>query len=115
MTGRIPISSGFYIQFSKDGRAISAGLEESQVLPQVQFWLYAHQGEENYERVQQWYTQKSKQIEEDVQKQQIRAKREQIIDSVERAACESGLRDRKLIDLVRAETLKAHGIPQDED
>ena len=112
MNDRIPISTGFHIRFSKDGRALSAGREETQVLPEVRFWLYAHQGHENYGRVQQWCTQKENQIKEDMQDQQVVVRRKQLNEAVDRAARESGLRDKRLIELVRAETFKAHGIPQ---
>jgi hypothetical protein len=107
---RIPISAGFYITFSKDGRSLSAGREESQVLPQVMFWLGMHDGDENYQLVEKWVEQKKKQVEEDVREHKIRLKREELSDSVDRAARESGLRDRRLIELVRAQTFKTNGI-----
>ena len=62
---RIPISEGFYIGFSKDGRAISRGREETEVLPGVLFWFRRNEGGQNYQLVEKWIQQKMKQIEED--------------------------------------------------
>ena len=115
MNERIPIITGFYIQFTKDGRALSRGLEESQALPTALFWLRTHEGDRNHQLVQRWVQQKQQQIVEDVREQRIKAMREEINASVDRAARESNLRDRELIELVRAETLKAHGMPPAED
>jgi hypothetical protein len=61
--------------------------------------------------VEKWVEQKKKQVEEDVWEHKIRVKRGELSDSVDGAARESGLRDRDLIELVRAQTFKANGIP----
>lgn len=111
---RIPISEGFYIGFSKDGRAISRGREEPEVLPGALFWLRRNEGGQNYQLVEKWIQQKTKQIEEDADVQNIRVRRQEINDAVDKAARESALRDPNLIELVRTATFEANGIPQNE-
>jgi hypothetical protein len=115
MTDRIPISAGFYINFSKDGRAISAGREEGLVLPLVLFWLHMHPRHENYERVQNWCTQKQKQTEEESGTQRVRMARGQLNELIDRAARESGLRDKDFIELIRTDAFRRRGIPQNEE
>jgi len=109
MGERIPIATGFFIELN-NGRAINRSREESEVLPMVLFWLRTHPGDERYNLVEQWVEQKEKQIEDDVRERRINAKRDEISAVVDRAARESKLRDRELIEIVRTEVLKIHGL-----
>lgn len=112
---RIPISEGFHIYFSKDGRALSRGLEESLVLPSVLFWLRTHKGKENYLSVEKWVGQKTKQLEAETLRQQRHTTRAEINRSVDRAARESVLHDKELTELVRTEIFRLRGISEFED
>ena len=49
-----------------------------------------------------------------MQVQNIRVRRQEINDAVDKAARESALRDPNLIELVRTATFEANGIPQNE-
>jgi hypothetical protein len=79
------------------------------------FWLRRNEGSHNHQLVEKWIQQKTKQIEDDADVQNIRVRRQEINDAVDKAARESTLRDRNLMELVRDATFKAHGIPQSED
>lgn len=115
MADRIPISNGFYVKFSPNGRALSAGREEDEVLPEVLFWLRMNPGHQNNPPVQQWYLRKQEQIKEDLQQQRSRLEREKINKAVDRAARQSGCRDKAMIELVREEVFRTRGVPQYED
>jgi len=81
----------------------------------VRFWQERHKAHPDYELVESWIQQKEKQMMEEIQTHKIRRKREEINLLVDKSARESGLRDRNLIEMVRAETLKFYGISQAED
>src|SRR5258708_36473119 len=112
---RLPICQGFYIKFSKSGHALNQGLEESEVLPAVIRWLQTHEGNKDYQLVEEWVQQKTKQVEEDLEVQRTRAKRQEINNSVDNAARGSKL-NKDLIELVRIVTFQAKGIsPKEEE
>jgi hypothetical protein len=111
---RIPISTGFFVYFSKDGRALSAEREEP-VLSEVLFWLRTHEGDASYESVGKWLRQKSEQLEVEAGAERIRASREELNRSFDRAARTSRLHDKELSDLARAEQFRRKGISQDDD
>ena len=110
---RLPISAGFYLAFSKDGRAISSGRNDSQVMAEVSVWMETHEGHQNYSHVSAWVEQKSKQIEADALERRIVLRRDELHAAVDKAARESGLRDKNLIALARTATFKAFGIPEE--
>jgi hypothetical protein len=111
---RIPIASGFYIEFSADGRALNHGLEESRALPAVLSWLATHQGSSNRELVERWVQQKEQQIEDEAREKRIEGQRETLNAFVDRTARESKIRDRDWIELVRAAIFEKRGISQDD-
>jgi hypothetical protein len=114
MNDRIPIASGFYIEFSEDGRALNRGLEESRVLPAVLSWLATHQDNSNRELVERWVQQKEQQIEDEAREKRIEAQRETLNARVDRTARESKIKDRDLIELVRAFIFEKRAISQDD-
>jgi hypothetical protein len=87
---RIPISRGFYIQLSTDGRALSSGLPDDKVLPTVEDWLTTHEGHADHSIVEQWIQQKRAQVDEDSRLQEVRKEREQVNTLVDRAIRQSG-------------------------
>lgn len=112
---RIPISAGFFVYFSKDGRALSGGREEPLVLPEVLFWLRTHEGDANYESVEKWLRQKSEQLEVEVDAERARARREELNRLFDRAARTSRLHDKELKDLLRDDLFRRKGISQNDD
>jgi uncharacterized protein YaiL (DUF2058 family) len=113
-TGRIPIEQGFYIQFSENGCAHHRGCDESQAVPKVEDWLRRNQAHKDHARVEMWLEQKNKQIGEDQQRQQIRAKRSEVDARVDRNINpNSFLKVHK--GLIRRWVHKQEGIPEEED
>jgi hypothetical protein len=111
---RIPISEGFYIYFSSDGRAMFHGRKDFLVLDAVEHWLNANKNDCDYQLVTEWVEQRKRQMADDVERQRIRAKRKEINDSVDRAARGTRL-DKDLVEIVRSTELAAKGIPPKED
>ena len=110
MSERIPIGPGFYIAFSKDGRAVSRGLDDSSALPSVQHWLANNQDHKDRVRVEHWIRLKQEQIQQDVEQNRLRLKREELSAKVDNAARKSGLRDPELTVLIKEVTLNRHGL-----
>ena len=113
-TGRIPIGQGVHVRFSKDGRALFGGCDESEVVPKVDIWLRGNPAHGNRARVEMWLEQKIKQIEQDRERQLARAKRAEVDAEVHRLAIRAALL-RGHEDLVRRHIYKARGIPAEED
>ena len=111
---QVPISQGFYIQFSPDGHAFHRGCDESEVLQRVESWLQRHKDHKDCTLVESWLQQKVKQMQEDILVQYTRAQRKAINEIVEKNARKSGL-SKKLTELVREHTFKLNGISPKED
>ena len=112
-TDRVPIGQGVHVRFSKDGRALFGGCDESEVVPKVDIWLRDNPAHGNHARVEMWLEQKIKQIEQDRETQQARAKRAEVDAEVHRLAIRPLFRGNE--DLVRHHIYKARGIPVEED
>lgn len=115
MSGRIGIAPGFFIEL-RDGQALNRGLEESQALPTVLFWLRTHRGDNNYDIVQQWAAQKEKQLREEFNEQVLDIKRDYVnavVDEVVRKSKLSKLSDREMIEEIRTKLFEVHGLPPD--
>jgi len=84
-TKRVPISRGFYIEFSNDGRAVNHGLPDDEVLAAVEDWLTKHLRHADHAFAEQWLQAKRKQAEEDRQTQFLRTQRQEINALVDRS------------------------------
>jgi Tol biopolymer transport system component len=108
MSQRLPIATGFFIEL-KDGRAISRGLEEAEVIPAVQFWLNTHQHDHSlHTLVKQWLEQKEKQVQAERQEAVLDTKREYahtVADEIARKIKAPGMKD-----ALRAAYRNLHGI-----
>jgi hypothetical protein len=113
-TDRIPVGQGVHVRFLKDGRALFGGCDESEVVPKVDIWLRDNPAHGNRARVEIWLEQKIKQIEQDRETQQARAKRAEVDVEVHRLAVRTTLL-RGHEDLVRRHIYEARGIPAEED
>jgi hypothetical protein len=115
---RFPISKGFSISFSADGRAHSHGKPGAEALDAVEEWLLTHAMHEKREFVEQWIKREREQIEADKNLQTARVKRAKIITGVDEVVRKSGLPKplQKVVgDVARSEALKARGIPEKEE
>ncbi|HWQ52256.1 MAG TPA: hypothetical protein VN442_01140 [Bryobacteraceae bacterium] len=116
-TVRVPISVGFSISFSIDGRALSQGKTVEVAIDFLESWMPTHVDDVKYALVEEWIRQAQKQIEEDRQLQKTRKKREEINASVDKALRENPEKlGKELSDIARRTTLEAHGIlPEDDE
>jgi hypothetical protein len=110
---RVPISQGFYIQLSPDGHALHRGCDESVVLQSVESWLQRNKDHKEFALAEQWLQQKKKQTQEDILVQDTRARREDINEMVDKNT--RGLRDKKLVEVVREQAFRVRGISPKED
>jgi hypothetical protein len=110
---RIPISTGFYIQLSPDGYALHRGCDESEVLQTVESWLRRNEDHKDFALVESWRQQKIKQMKDDILVQYTRAQRAVINETVDKNM--RGQPDKKIIEVVREQAFKVHGISPKED
>jgi hypothetical protein len=75
-TERIALGHGVHIRFSSDGRALYGGCPENEIIPLVEIYVRAFDGETR-KLVEHWLEQKTKQVEQDQQAQRALAMRDE--------------------------------------
>jgi hypothetical protein len=111
---RIPIFRGFSLEFSRDGRALSHGLEEAHVLPAVENWLLGNKRHPDYELVREWLEQKNVQIDEDQKLQSLREERLTVEGRLNQFLPETKYSP-EFRKAAREAILKREGIPEEDD
>jgi hypothetical protein len=111
---KIPINKGFYIYFSPDGRALSRGREEKDVLRLVWRWLIVNEGHPDHQLVRLWWDQKAAQEQADARTQAAREKRLKAERQIDEHFPNKKW-NRKFKQHLRVAWLRYTGIPERDD